>query len=108
MKQQNDEVLTMQAELDIERSKIVKLDQQIAQLKDEKAELEQANALLIQQQKNIANNFQLLWNTHNSLLDDVVNTTLALTISAGKLSESSAKHRLTIPDTANITTNNQE
>jgi len=77
-------------ELDDERTKVNKLDIEIAKLKDEKGKLEQTN-------QNIVKSFQDLYNNYIQLYDQVTNSNTALAITLGKLSESLVKYKFTIP-----------
>lgn len=77
-------------EVDDERAKITKLEIEIAHLKDESAlAKQQRDALLIQ--------FQDLYNKHELLIEQCLNTSTALAITTGKLSEGLIKHKFTIP-----------
>jgi uncharacterized coiled-coil DUF342 family protein len=84
-------------ELDNERSIVGRLDKQVAALTDKVASVEQQRDSLLQQ-------FQELYNKHESMLEQCLNTATAITITNGKLSEAIVKHKFSLPQ-ANTTTN---
>lgn len=77
-------------ELDDERTKINRLDIQVANLKDENAKLEQIKQSLLK-------SFQDLYSIYSQLYDQVISSNTALTITTGKLAESLVHYKFTIP-----------
>lgn len=78
-------------EIDEIKAKVTKLDIEIANLKD-------LNINLEQQKQNLLQNFQTLYNMHESLLEQCLNTITANSITQGKLAEAVARFKFIIPE----------
>lgn len=90
IKDKNAEIIKITGELDLEQTKINRLDIQIANLKDENAKLENIK-------ENLLKSFQELYSLHQQLYDQVISSNTALTITAGKLAEVLVRTKFTIP-----------
>ena len=90
IKDKNAEIIKITGELDLEQTKINRLDIQIANLKDENAKLENIK-------ENLLKSFQELYTLYQQLYDQVTSSNTALTITAGKLAETLVRTKFTIP-----------
>ena len=91
LEQARSQITTLKAERDTLAGKINELDKEVANLKDENGKIEQ-------QKKNLLNNFQSLYTMHEQLVEQLLSTVTASTITTGKLSEALAKFRFQLPE----------
>lgn len=90
IKDKNAEIVKLTGELDLEQTKINRLDIQIANLKDENAKLDNIK-------ENLLKSFQELYSLYQQLYEQVTSSNTALTITAGKLAEVLVRTKFTIP-----------
>lgn len=84
------QIATIKSERDQLANKINELDISLAKQKDQLQAEQQKNENMLKQ-------FEILYNMHESLLEQCLNTATAITITNGKLSEAIVKHKFTIP-----------
>jgi septal ring factor EnvC (AmiA/AmiB activator) len=84
------QINTLVEQRDTTSATIGRLDRDVARLQDALQAEEEKNRRLIKQ-------FEILYNMHESLLEQCLNTTTANTITTGKLSESIVKFKFIIP-----------
>ena len=84
------QIATIKSERDQLASKITQLDIEIAHLKDAIGRQSKIN-------DNLLDTFKELYAKHQDLYDQIITSNTALTITAGKLSESLVRSKFTIP-----------